>query len=429
MPDLTSKLLPAIRQHRLPGLDLGGDFVYPDYSGRSVLNLSSSVCRLLGVPNLGAVPLDAEYLAPLGGEGGARRVILILVDALALHRLQSWMAQGALPVWQELTGQGLLAPLTSISPSTTSAALTSLWTGRSPAEHGITGYEMWLKEYGMIVNTILHSPAAYQKDAGSLARAGFSPREFMPLPTLGPHLSARGVKSFAFQHHSLLHSGLSEIFFLEVTRQGVQTAADLWINLRQLLESYSGGPLYASVYWGEVDTFSHRYGPDDERTAAEFIAFSAAFQRLFLDKLNPAVRRDTVVILTSDHGQITSTPDPYYDLRNHPGLTRRLHLLPTGESRLSYLYVRPGQTEAVREYVERTWPGQFALLDAPYAIEAGLLGNGELHPHLLDRVGDFILAARGQAYFFWGNKENHMLGRHGGLHPDEMLVPFLASKL
>jgi len=54
------------------------------------------------------------------------------------------------PVWKRLEQQGLLAPLTSIVPSTTAAALTSLWTGRSAAEHGIAGYELWLKEYGIV---------------------------------------------------------------------------------------------------------------------------------------------------------------------------------------------------------------------------------------------------------------------------------------
>jgi hypothetical protein len=85
--------------------------------------------------------------------------------------------------------------------------------------------------------------------------------------------------------------------------------------------------------------------------------------------------------------------------------------------------------EAVREYIERTWPNQFAVVDPLYAASAGLFGPGEQHPRLAERVGDLLLIARGQAYLWWEHTENHMHGRHGGLHPEEMLVPFLAAPL
>ena len=424
MPDLTATLLPRVQQHRLPGLDLGNEMIHPNYTGLSILNIPTSLCHFLGVPPLGDGPLAPEILLPLGE--GYQRLILVLMDALALHRFQLWMQDSA---WYELAQHGVLAPLTSVTPSTTSAALTSLWTGRSPAIHGITGYEMWLKEYGIVANTILHAPITYQNDVGSLTRAGFDPEKFLNLPTLGQHLAAHGIKPYAFQHHSIVHSGLSRMFFQDVTARSFSTAADLWVNLRQQIENRPRERMFASVYWGEVDGFSHRYGPDDERTAAEFASFSQVFERLFLGRLKPEFRRDTLVILTADHGQIATQPNPYFDLRNHPGLVRRLHLLPTGEHRLAYLYVRPGQIEAVREYIGRTWPSQFRILDTPYAVEAGLFGLGEPHPRLLDRLGDLIVIARGDAYLWWADKEDHMYGRHGGLHPEEMLVPFLAARL
>lgn len=437
MADLTPELIPRLRERNLPGLDLGDNFIYPAYDGHSILNLPATICRLLSVPDFGAVSLetgslesgalDPAYTAPLGD--AFRRVILIVMDALSLHRLQRWMADGSLPVWTRLAQAGLLAPLTSITPSTTSAALTSLWTGRSAAEHGIVGYEMWLKEYGIVANMIAHSPIAFKGDAGSLARAGFNPQTFLPFPTLGMHLASHGVQAFAFQHYSILHSGLSEMYFKDVKTQAFISAADLWINLRQLLENSPAVRQYIWVYWSEVDTFSHRYGPDDERTAAEFVNFSAAFERLFLQHLTPAARQDTLLILTADHGQITTRQDPHYELRNHIGLGRRLHIFPTGENRLMYLFVRPGQTEAVREYLQRTWPNQFNCLDPAYAVECGLFGPGTPHPLLFDRLGDYVVVARSDAYLWWSIKENNLIGRHGGLHPDEMLVPFLAVSL
>lgn len=432
MPDLTSQYLPLLRQNRLPGLDLGDDLVYPAYEGFSILNLPSSLCQWLGVPGIGAPVLSPQLLhdieSAVGGEG-FRRVILVLMDALALHRFQRWIEDGTLPVWGRLVQSGLLAPLTSIVPSTTSSALTTLWSGRSVTEHAITGYEMWMKEYGIVANTILHTPITYQGDIGGLERTGFEPEKFLPFTTLGSHLLAHGVKTYALQHHSIAHSGLSRMLFKDVKIQKFATPPELWINLRQLLESRPDERLYTWVYWGEVDHFGHFYGPDDERAAAEFAVFSHAMEKYLLNRLSDRARRDTLLLLTADHGQIATPPDPHYDLRNHPGLVRRLHIQPTGEHRLSYLYIRPGQSEAVREYLERTWPGQIFVLDAAYAVDRGLFGPGAAHTGLLDRLGDIIVGARGNAYFWWANKDNILFGRHGGMHPEEMLVPLLMTRL
>ena len=427
MPDLTAELLPGQLSKRLPSLDLGEGLVYPDYNGLSILNLPPSICSWLGVPRLGTKPLSPELYALLGES--FRQIGVVLMDGLSFLRFRRWMEAGSLPVWERLAQAGLLAPLTSIAPSTTSAALTSLWTSSSAAEHGIVGYEMWLKEYGIVINSILHSPISYQGDTGSLRRAGFNPQDFLGLPTLGAHLVRQGIQSFAFQHHSIARSGLSQMLFQDVTAYSFSTLADLWVNLRQAFENHAHEQNLFWVYWGEIDHFSHLYGPDDERTFEEFVNFSIAFERLFLDRLSLEARQDSLLILLADHGQIPSQPDPYYDLSNHPGLSRRLHILPTGENRLMSLFIRPGQVEAVREYIQQTWPNQFVLMDPTYAVEAGLFGPGEAHPRLGDRLGDLIVAAKGEAYMWWGNKEDHLYGRHGGLSADEMIVPFLAVRL
>jgi len=431
MADFSVDLPSFLLEHRLPGVDLGEGFVHPAYRDRSILNIPASLCRFLDIPAMepdtGAVALYPQIMAPLGN--GYQRVILVLMDALAWYLLGRWMNDGSAPAWGALAQNGLLSPLTSIVPSTTSAALTSLWTGRSAAQHGLTGYEMWVKEYGVVANTILHSPITFRNDVGSLERAGFKPKEFLPVPTLGPHLRAQGVKPYALLHKSIANSGLSRMLFEGTDLRVFHTAADLWINLRHLLENKLGEKLYAWVYWSEVDHFGHLYGPDDERTAAEFAGFSLAMESLFLAQLSPAARRNTLLILTADHGQIATPVEPRYELRNHPDLMRRLHIYPTGENRLAYLYVRPGQSEAIREYLERAWPGQFTLLDSAHALEAGLFGPGVPHPCMLDRLGEMIVVPHDDAYLWWADKDNPLIGRHGGLHPQEMLVPFLAVPL
>lgn len=427
MLDLTSERLPLLRAGRVDGLDLGDGFVYPNYSGNSIVNVASSVCALLGLPGLGAPALDAALLAPLGG--GIKRVVLILMDALALHRLQAWLEDEA-TVWRRVADGGVLAPLTSICPSTTCAALTSIWSGRTAREHGIMGYEMWLKEYGVVANMILHSPMAL-KQVGVLEQAGFEPDKYLPWQTLGEHLKAHGVEAHAFQPASIVRSGLSRMFMRETKIHGFHTPSELWVGVRKFLETSTAERLFVWVYWGQVDHFSHVHGPDEEQARAEFGVFSREFERLFFEKLASAARRDTAVILMADHGQVTTPKAERYWLKNHPKLAQRLHILPTGENRLLYLYPQAGGAGAVRRYVESAWGDDFVLCESREVAESGLFGPRAvpMHANLLERIGDFTVFARKQAYLWWGAVENPLIGRHGGLTEQEMVVPFLAGRL
>ena len=417
----------SLQNYHIPGLDLDSDFQHPDYTGRSILNLPNTISHLFGAPSFGAPPLVAEILSSLGGP--YERIILLLVDALSYHRFQSWISGSDFSVWRKLAESGLHLPLSSVVPSTTCAALTTLWTGKSPAEHGVAGYELWLKEYGMVTNMITHSPFSFLGQAGSLGNAGFDPIKFLDLATLGPHLATSGVHSYAIQPSYILGSGLSEMFFQDVARTGYYSNSDFFVTLRQLFETKGQEKMFVWAYWSEVDTLSHKYGPNDERVRSEFAAMSQAFAELFLNKLSPEFKRNTLFLLAADHGQVHTEKDPHYDLRNHPNLTRRLHMQPTGENRLIYLYIKPGQIEAVHEYIDRTWPNQFAILESSYAQEVGLFGPGISSPHLAERLGDLILVAKGSAYLWWGGIENPLIGRHGGLSPEEMLVPLLAAPL
>ncbi len=428
MTDLTADILPLLQAHRLPGFDLGDEFQYPHYAGGSILNLPATLCRLFDAPETGAPALLPEIAGPLTNDLGAgiRRVVLVLMDAMAFHRFQRWRESGAVPLWNTLLKGGLLTPLTSIVPSTTSAALPTLWSGISPAQHAMVGYELWLKEYGVVANMIQQSPFNVP---GKLEKAGFKPEEALPGPTLGQHLARHGVQTYAFQHYTIANSGLSRVFLRDVKVRSFGSAVELAVNLRHLIESKPAERQLIGVYWGHVDRLSHVYGPDDERPQAEFAHFSAAFSALFAGKLSPQTRKDTLLLLVADHGQITTPKNDFYDLKSHPSLARRLPILPTGENRLINFYIRPGQTEAVREYLERTFMGQFTLVDPLYALRSGLFGPGEPHPALRDRLGDVLAIPRGNTYLWWAAKENPIIGRHGGLSPEEMLVPFLAARL
>jgi len=251
---------------------------------------------------------------------------------------------------------------------------------------------------------------------------------------MGGHLVAHGIRPDAWLHHSIARSGLSAMHLQEVHVNPYRNPADLWVGLRQQMlaqqgQSSHGRRSYTYVYWGDLDELSHRHGPHDDRVRIEFASFSQAFERAFLNRLGARRHHDTLVLVTADHGQIHTPPNSAFELRNHPDFVHCLALPVTGENRLAYLFIRPGCEGRVKEYIEAAWPGWFTVVPSRAALEAGLFGTPPASPQTEDRVGDWIAIARRNGYLWGAAKDNTMLGRHGGLSREEMLVPLFAFRV
>ncbi len=427
MPDLSPQLLPRIAQHQIENLPLDDEMRLPFYDSLSLVNIPCTIAQLLGAPDFGKPALDAKVLESLQGE--YEKVILLVIDAMGHHLFDRMRDPGRGLVWGKHSERSVYAPLTSVCPSTTASALTTLWTGEGPGVHGIIGYEMWAREFGMIMNNIRHTSASSRGDIGGLARSGFTPQEFMNTPLLGTHLQAHGVRANAFMHSHIAHSGLSTMQMRDVDLQSYVDEADLCVSLADFVNSRHGIREYIYVYYSDVDTLMHRYSADDPRIDYQFDAFSRIFERAFLENLTQTATEDTLLILTADHGSKATPNYSQYNLARHPEFLDLLVMQPTCENRLAFFYIKPGRIQAVRDYFAANWPEDFLLIDSAQALKVGLFGKGPLHAQAEERLGDLIAVAKRDAYLWWALHPNHMAGRHGGLSAEEMLVPFYALPL
>jgi len=431
MPDLLERVLYTIKTHQLPGLDLDSQTIFPDYERFNLTLLPGSLSRWLGAPEFGSGELDGIIAAQLKRE--YQHVVLLLVDGLGLNAFQNYVLNRTEEhwsgeIWRSLWNHHLVSALTSTVPSTTCTALTSLWTGGTPAEHGVLGYEMWLKEYSLVANMIKLIPNSLEFENGSLLHAGFDPERFLPVPVLGTHLLQAGIQSRAFLHTAIANSGLSRMNQRGAECVPYQNNADLFNLLFESLCSQTGSKSYSFVYWSMLDTYSHRYGPGDDRVWLEFADFSRMFEQ-FLVRLPKSRAGKTLLLVTGDHG-LTETPfQDEYNLSHHPDVLDQLAIYPSGENRLAYLFARPRREENLRYLIEKHWPDQFDLVRSTEALQSGLMGSGKVYARTIERVGDWMLIPRGNAYWWWADKENTLLGRHGGLSADEMLVPLMAVEL
>jgi hypothetical protein len=426
----------SIRQNHFPSLEeifKGTQFILPDYRGHSIANLGATIAGLLGKDTEG--PLVDVGLAPSLPRRawahlaeGVNCVVVVVLDAvgyLGFRRLLEAEETG----FSRLAEAGVLAPLTSVFPSTTMAAMSSIWTGRTPADHGFLGRRLFLSEYGFVADMIRLMPALHGKP-GSLMDWGWVPEAFIPVPHLAQLLSEVGGRTVAHLYGPHTGGGLSRLFLQGVERtEGFLNYSDMWINLRDTVVQRTKAPLLVSAYWAGTDDLSHKYGPENERLEAAVRQIAQSFERDFLAPMPRTAREGTVVIITADHGQVETPPERAVHLVDHQDLKKMLLWPPCAEPRASYLHVRRGTEAKACEYIATNLADQLLVFDMELAVGAGLFGPGEMPVESRRRVGDLLLLARGDSRLIPEGASAKDRGEHGSLRPEEMLVPFLMARL
>jgi predicted AlkP superfamily pyrophosphatase or phosphodiesterase len=402
-------------------------WVMPHYDGLSIANLPATVATLLGSDLPGALPaLPRDQWAEWAP--GLHRVVLVILDALGYRLLQDRWAAGEGEPFSRLAQAGRLVLLTSVFPSTTDAALISLGTGRPPAEHGWLAYEIYLREVGIASNAIKLVPV-WSRGNDQLLEWGLDAEQLVPLPTLAQHLVASGVQTKAILSAFLKNSGFSRLLYRGIDEiRGHVHASDFWVQLRHLLAQTRGQRALLTAYWSGLDTLAHAYGPQTDPWRAEFRSVSHLLEREFLDALPAEDRAGTLLLITADHGQLTIPREGILTANEDPELHQHLLVPIMGESRAAFVYPRPGRAGAIRHYLEDRFPGWFAVLDSAQALEAGIMGR-PVADETYARAGQLLVLPRGNHALQRADPPVPLVGRHGGLTPEEMLVPLIGTRL
>ncbi|MBN1886350.1 MAG: alkaline phosphatase family protein [Thermoflexales bacterium] len=395
------------------------NWVKPCYAGGSIANIPATVAALLSAPPSPGLPaLESELWERYRP---ARRVIVLVLDAVNHRTFVQHFGHPA---------AGQAQAISSVFPSTTVSALSSLWTGLAPAQHGLLGTRMWLREYGLLAQMI-SLKAARRGYTDQLVDMGFKPESFLPSPNLPEHLATAGIPTHDFIPRYLKDSGLTQILHRGVPHiHPVVNLTDALCKLRALLEAAPGQPLYAHLYHSDVDTLAHFDGPGTPAIAAELGLAAYLIQHELIDTLSSAAAQDTLLIITADHGQLYTPLERGIALHKHPELWQHLCMPPSGEPRAAYLFVRDGHKPAARDYIERELAYGLEVIDTRTALEAGLWGPAPHHPQLEERLGDLVVLPRENYWLVDAFGETHLfLGWHGGLSEDEMRVPLCIIKL
>jgi hypothetical protein len=203
----------------------------------------------------------------------------------------------------------------------------------------------------------------------------------------------------------------------------------MWLEIKRKIEKHPQEKMFLTAYWDTIDGITHEYGPDDDAWKIELRSLSWMLKTAFLDRMPPRLRKGTLLLITADHGGLSTDPSDGIRLEHHPTLRDGLSLPPLGETRIPFLHVRGDARDEVRDYMLGPLSSAFITLDRETVLSSGLLGPGPVYQETPHRVGDLVGIAVGNHYLARNEHQLTLKGRHGGLSPQEMLVPLLGVRL
>ena len=299
--------------------------------------------------------------------------------------------------------------ITTVTPSTTAAALTTLTTGTLPATHGLIGYRIMHESLGLLSPLRdwegISDTRSWQRSEPLMRRAG-----------------SVGVTARAFGRPAHAESGLTGAILTGAEYIGGDRIEDRFAAAARQLAT--GAPTLAYIYVDELDRAGHRYGWQ----SAQWTRRLEQLDRALADFLT-GLPQGTGVVVTADHGMvdIPAAQHIVFDLDSPEFAEVRAW---GGEPRFRSLYLHdgadPGEVAARLHAREgkRAW---VATRDEAFA--AGVFGPNAPH-EVRARVGDVILAARGQVAYYATTDDPQsfeIVGQHGSWTDEERGIPLIVG--
>ena len=284
-----------------------GDQPYiPDYAGPCVSNLT---------PALLTPGAESPFWLPAPAVE-ADQIVLLVLDGLGWEQLRE--RSSLTPTLSAMTGDSI----STVAPSTTATALTSIATGLPPGEHGVIGYRVAAND--SVLNVL-----RWNTPDGD-ARRSLPPRSMQSVDAFGGQCPPVVTKA------EFVDSGFTAAHLAGTRMVPYRMVSTLVTEVARLVRS---GEAFVYSYYEGIDKVAHEYGLGEH-----YDAEVAAVDRLVDDLLAVLPPRATLVV-TSDHGQVhvgERVIRPDRQVLDHVRLQ-------SGEGRFRWLHARSGQSEALLE--------------------------------------------------------------------------------
>lgn len=382
------------------------DLHLPRYRDRGLDSVLPFAARIIGYPvreqTAGEEQWQAPILTELNAATPVRRAVVVLIDGLGYDLLRE--RSGHAPFLRSQLQRAQV--LTTGFPSTTATSLGSFGSGATPGQTSMLGYSVREPATGEIANLV-----SWQGVETSL----------QPHPTVFESLAEQGITSANVGLVRFAESGLTGAALRGAKYVGCDRTSDRVDAALTALQDSS----LVYLYWGEVDKAGHQYGWRSEEWSAQLEVVDGS-----LRDLARRLPKDTVLLITADHGMVDVAPEQAWEVTEHPALLQDVALI-SGEPRASHLHLASdADPDQVAARWQETLQDSALVLTSDAAISTGLFGPevSELSRRIL---GDLVVLARDRTVILDARTQTpaarSLPGVHGSLTSAEARVPLIIS--
>ncbi len=381
-----------------------GRLVRPGEGSASLVDVARAVGHLNGAEVRPSA--HSPSLVDLIGEPD--HLIFVLADGLGLSTLEQLPADSFLR-------SHLATEITTVFPSTTASALTTLATGEWPERHAVTGWWTHLPEIDGPATVLQFTR---RSDGAPLERLGVLPERVFLAPAMA---AGQGRDALALVPEQIAGSVYSTYMFGRDGARGYGHPEEVVETVVSRVRR-SEGRTSTYLYFPHVDSAAHQYGASHDAVRQALRLLDGV-----LGSLSGELHGSARIVVTADHGLLDTRPDAVHPIADADPLVQALRTSPSGDSRVLYMHPRDGMEERVRDIFRERFGDRFFLIDTDEAAELELLGPGPMSTETRRRIGSLIAVSRGVDVIQYQPYADPMVGHHSGLTPDEMMIPLIVA--
>lgn len=399
-------------------------FKKPLYESYCFSNINNLIEYVLGINEKLISPKD--IFGNLSSK--YEKVILFFIDGFGWQFFEKFYDNDFLKL---MIKNGVVNKFTSQFPSTTSAHTTKIHTDSTIGESGIYEWFYYEPQVDEIIAPLLFSYAGNKK-RDTLKKTKIKSEKLFPSKTFYQKLKKQEIESYVFQHKEYTPSTYSNIVFKGAKVYGYKTIAEAIVNLFEKITQEKNKSYYF-LYFDQIDSISHQYGPSSPYTEAQIITFLAIMKEIFLK--NFFQFKKTLFVLTADHGQVEINPKTTIYLNQiFPKIKNWLKknkkgrfLVPAGSCRDMFLYIKEEFLDEAEKTLQKKLKGIAEVYQTNHLIKKGLFGKN-ITKKFLERIGNLVILPYKNQSVWWYQKnrfEQRYYGHHGGLTKEEIEIPMI----
>jgi len=384
------------------------EIIYPDYNN-STLNLVSTIQNIFGVKTEHK-PLKQIDVGELKEK---QNIILMIFDGFEYNLLEKYKKTSC-----SFLADHFIDKITSVYPSTTTSAITTLYTGKSPLQHGALGWSLYFKDYFKMIDFLPNNDSIYQK---SLNKENFNTHDFLDIPNIFSQIKETmpGTQLFYLKPKHLGISIYSKYMTRDAQNIPFKSAKQLFTRIKKISQKKSRKFIFS--YSSLPDGLEHHHGVDAEIVEKYLKEIDWRLEKLSSQLTN------TTILITADHG--LTNVYKYFYVNEDKELDDCLILPAFPEPRFISFFVKSHKMKDFERIIKK-YENDFLFMKREKLFTANLFGFGKQHPKIDDFIGDYVAIAISDAAMkpvFQQNEKNkqEFPAHHCGLTKDEMLVPLI----